>query len=73
MEYPEQYAKGKNLPYYPIINAPNLTLYDRYHKLASEYKNLFVCGRLGDYKYYNMDAAIVRAMEVERQLEEYLC
>lgn len=73
VEYPEQYAKGKNLPYYPIINAPNLTLYDRYHKLASEYKNLFVCGRLGDYKYYNMDAAIVRAMEVERQIEEYLC
>lgn len=73
VEYPEQYEKGKNLPYYPIINASNQALYNQYRELADKYKNLFMCGRLGDYKYYNMDAAIIRAMEVEKQIENYLC
>lgn len=71
VEYPQQYENGRNLPYYPIINEGNINLYNRYNKLSKSYKNLFVCGRLGDYKYYNMDAAIIRAMEVEKEIENY--
>ncbi len=72
IEYPVQYEPGKNLPYYPIINDENMALYYKYKKLADKYENLFICGRLGDYKYYNMDAAIIRAFEVEKKIEEYI-
>lgn len=72
IEYPKQYAPNVNLPYYPIINEPNLALYEKYKKLAEKYINLFVCGRLGDYKYYNMDAAIERALCVEKDIEKYV-
>lgn len=72
VEYPTQYIPNVNLPYYPIINETNLQLYERYRTLVSKYNNLFVCGRLGDYKYYNMDAAIERALSVEKDVENYL-
>lgn len=72
IEYPESYVPGTNEPYYPIINEPNLELYRQYRDLADEYCNLFVCGRLGDYKYYNMDAAIERALQVEEDIEKYI-
>ncbi len=71
-EYPIEYVPDKNLPYYPIINDPNTNLYNKYKELADTFSNLFVCGRLGDYKYYNMDAAIERALEVEKVIEEYI-
>lgn len=72
IEYPEQYVPNVNLPYYPIINEANLNLYEKYRKLADGISNLFVCGRLGDYKYYNMDAAIERALFVENEIENYI-
>lgn len=72
IEYPEQYVPNVNLPYYPIINEANMKLYKKYRKLADGFPNLFVCGRLGDYKYYNMDAAIERAFQVEKEIECYL-
>lgn len=66
-EYPMQYdpdAEIGNIPYYPVINDTNLNTYSQYRALADKFSNLYVCGRLGDYKYYNMDAAIERAFEV---------
>lgn len=72
IEYPEQYVRNKNLPYYPIINDANMGLYEKYRDLANGFSNLFVCGRLGDYKYYNMDAAIERALYVEKEIESYI-
>lgn len=72
IEYPKAYINGKNLPYYPVINRANLEKFEKYRKLADNYCNLYVCGRLGDYKYYNMDAAIIRAMEIEKQIERTL-
>lgn len=70
IEYPKEYKKGENLPYYPVINEENIRLFQRYKNEATKYENLYVCGRLGDYKYYNMDAAIMRAMEIADQIEE---
>ncbi len=72
IEYPKQYIPDENQPYYPIINKNNLNLYEKYRQLADKYSNLFVCGRLGDYKYYNMDAAIERALTVEKEIEKYI-
>jgi UDP-galactopyranose mutase len=57
-------------PYYPIINESNLSMYDQYAKLIDDIPNLFLCGRLADYKYYNMDNAVVRALEVYEKIKQ---
>ncbi len=63
-EYPEPFVIGKNERYYPIISDENDALYQKYLSRAADMKNVFFCGRLGDYKYYDMDAAIARSMDV---------
>lgn len=65
VEYPVEYGSEFGIePYYPILTVESMNKYDKYRKLASKVSNLFVCGRLGDFKYYNMDDAILRAFKV---------
>lgn len=52
------------LPYYAILNDENKVLYEKYAKLAADYKNLHLLGRLAEYKYYNMDAITEKALEL---------
>ena len=51
-------------PYYPVPNTKNLELYEEYKKLAKaeEDKNVFFVGRLANYKYFNMDEAIINSL-----------
>lgn len=63
-EYPEAYDKNQNERYYPIVKEENTKLYNQYLKKAKTLKNTYFLGRLGDYKYYDMDKAIARALEV---------
>lgn len=63
-EYSENFEEGKNERYYPIINKKNLILYNKYLDEAKHIKNLWFFGRLGDYKYYNIDEAIIRAISL---------
>ena len=63
-EYSEFFERGKNERYYPIPKDENTALYNRYAEKAKELSNVFFLGRLGDYKYYDMDKAILRAIEV---------
>ena len=63
-EYPQVYQPGVNEPYYPIPREQNQTLYARYQALAREEEDVIFCGRLGDYKYYNMDQAVGAALSV---------
>ena len=51
-------------PYYPVPTEASKKQYDEYFNLAQKFPGLFLCGRLADYKYYNMDNAILRAFEV---------
>lgn len=72
IEYPLNYDPEErvgNIPYYPVICEKNHEMYSRYRVLADKFHNLFVCGRLGDYKYYNMDQAILRAFQVFHNIE----
>lgn len=63
IEYPLQ-ATGEDVePYYPIPTVESEKAYERYKVLAEKYKNLHLCGRLAEYKYYNMDQVIERALE----------
>lgn len=55
-------------PYYAIINPENNALYASYQQLAGKFENLHLLGRLAEYKYYNMDAIIARALEMSQQL-----
>ncbi|KRM20122.1 hypothetical protein FC40_GL000362 [Ligilactobacillus hayakitensis DSM 18933 = JCM 14209] len=51
-------------PYYPVNNEKNNTLYEQYKELAaSKAENVIFGGRLGQYRYYNMDQVIVAVLE----------
>lgn len=52
------------IPYYAILNDENKALYNKYAGLATEYKNLYLLGRLAEYQYYNMDAITKKALEL---------
>ena len=55
-----------NVPYYPIIKDENQALYETYVKEASKYPKLHLIGRLAEYKYYNMDAIVLKALEMTK-------
>ena len=63
-EYSRPYtgAEGE-IPYYAIINPENMALYGRYQELAAKYPGLVLLGRLAEYRYYNMDAITLQAIE----------
>ena len=62
-EYSSEWHKGDE-PYYPINNERNNELYQRYRELADKEKRVIFGGRLGGYKYYDMDKVIKAALEI---------
>lgn len=62
-EYPADWQKGEE-PYYPINDDRNSQLYQRYAELARAEKNVLFGGRLGAYKYYDMDKVIAEALKL---------
>ena len=60
-EYPKVWQKGDE-PYYPINDERNNSLFERYKALADAEKNVIFGGRLGEYKYYDMDKVIERVL-----------
>ena len=60
-EYPKQWEKGDE-PYYPVNNDRNNELFAKYRALAEKETNVFFGGRLGQYKYYDMDKVIAAAL-----------
>lgn len=62
-EYPDDYKKGKE-PYYPINNHANNKLFDEYWNLAKQLDNVTFCGRLAEYKYYDMDDVIENVLKL---------
>lgn len=74
-EYPLDYdpaAEVGNIPYYPVVTKESAALYQHYLDEAAGYKNLFLCGRLAEFKYYNMDICIEHALEYFENVKEYL-
>lgn len=74
-EYPLPYdpsAEIGNIPYYPVMTEESNQLYQKYLKDAKRYKNLFLCGRLAEFKYYNMDVCIEHALSYFEQVKEHL-
>ena len=55
-------------PYYPVITQDSITMYNKYLKLARSIHNLFIAGRLANFKYYNMDQALERALYISKKI-----
>lgn len=66
-EYPATWKHGDE-PYYPMNDEKNNTLYEKYMELAKNYPNILFGGRLGQYKYYNMDQVIRAALDMARAM-----
>ena len=67
-EYSSEWKLGDE-PYYPVNDEKNGNLYAEYKKLADKEENVIFGGRLGEYKYYDMDAVIASALEMcEKEL-----
>ena len=62
-EYSSEWKVGME-PYYPVNNEQNNKLFEEYRKLADQEKNVIFGGRLGNYKYYDMDKVIEAALEM---------
>ena len=67
-EYSSEWKLGDE-PYYPVNDEKNGALYAEYKELAEKEENVIFGGRLGEYKYYDMDAVIASALELcEKEL-----
>lgn len=62
-EYPAEWKRGDE-PYYPVNDERNNALYLRYRELADKEKNVLFGGRLGQYRYYDMDKVIAAALDM---------
>ena len=65
-EYSETWKKGDE-PYYSVNDEKNQELFRKYEELGRYEKGIIFGGRLGEYKYYDMDKVIARALEVARE------
>ena len=64
-EFPRAYeGKEGEIPYYPVACEESANLYKKYVEKCKEFKNLHLLGRLAEYRYYNMDAVVARALEL---------
>lgn len=71
-EYPVPYdrnAEGGREPYYPVLTENSSKMYSKYKKYADKFDNLTLCGRLAEFKYFNMDQVILRALEIYETME----
>ena len=68
-EYPQDWKKGDEA-YYPVNDEKNNNLFAKYQELAGQEKNVIFGGRLGNYKYYDMDKVIKSALEKCKEVLE---
>ena len=70
VEYPLPYKQGEAMePYYPVLTEESQELFQKYYDEAKQVKGLAFAGRLAEFKYYNMDQAIRRALDLARELQ----
>ena len=62
-EYPHEFSKD-NEPYYPVNDEKNQSLYNKYREMAKKSNHVIFCGRLGEYKYYDMHNVVESAKKI---------
>ncbi|MDT1064621.1 UDP-galactopyranose mutase [Paracoccus sp. CPCC 101403] len=65
-----EYPSAEGDPYYPIPRPENYGLFRRYELLAAAEKKVIFAGRLGSYRYYNMDQVVGQALAIHRRLKQ---
>lgn len=65
-EYPQKWVRGEE-PYYPMNDDKNNSLYEKYRELADKETDVIFGGRLGQYKYYDMDDVIEAALNCAKE------
>ena len=71
MEYPKAFDKDNgDTPYYPIANDESAGIYQKYVSKCQKFNNLYLVGRLAQYKYFNMDLVINESLKLYEQLKE---
>ncbi len=69
VEYPQEHEQGRNEAFYPVPREENRRLHERYVEIArATHPGARFAGRLADYRYYNMDQAVARALAVFGQI-----
>lgn len=63
-----EYPTAEGDPYYPIPRKENMELYNQYKTLAASEPNTFFTGRLGTYKYYNMDQVVAQSLTLFKKI-----
>lgn len=72
-EYPVAYVKGgPDAPFYPVITDETKKRHNKYCEDAAAYGNIFLSGRLADFRYYNMDDCILHAFDVFDKISDYM-
>lgn len=70
-EYPFAYTGvAGEIPYYSIANEANQKLYEQYSGLVEHIPNVWLLGRLAEYKYYNIDAMVLKALELTDKIKK---
>jgi UDP-galactopyranose mutase len=64
-----EYPRGEGDPYYPIPQPRNASIYSQYRKLSESLPNVHFVGRLGTYRYYNMDQVVGQALTLYKNLK----
>ncbi len=65
-----EYPQAEGDPYYPIPRPENAKLYEMYRELAENTPGVYFCGRLANYKYFNMDQVVAQALHLYRNIAE---
>lgn len=72
VEYPLTYeAKSGAEPYYPVLTEKSKRQYFAYRSLAGRIDNLYCCGRLADFRYYNMDQTLYRVLAISKTVAQF--
>ena len=67
-EYPQTYVAGENEPYYPIFTDEARAAYEKYSAELARFKNITALGRLAEYRYYDIDDVVRRALDIFDEL-----
>jgi len=67
-----EYPRAEGDPYYPIPRPENTELYKKYQILAQTLPNVYFSGRLGTYKYYNMDQVVAQSLTLFKKIQAEL-
>ncbi|MBR3747091.1 MAG: UDP-galactopyranose mutase, partial [Selenomonadaceae bacterium] len=67
-EYPQTYVAGENEPYYPIFTDEARAAYEKYSAELQRFENITAVGRLAEYRYYDIDDVVKRALDIFDEL-----